>query len=119
MEIEAPGSIKKWGNDQNVGTFRFRANRNAAQENTITWEWGGKSQLVFPPDGRRVIMNGDILKGKWKEIKGDVKVMWGKLTGDDLTRLEGNKDKLFGSLQQKYGYAKDIAGQGYKNLVHH
>lgn len=75
--------------------------------------------MVFPPDGRRVIMNGDILKGKWKEIKGDVKVMWGKLTGDDLTRLEGNKDKLFGSLQQKYGYAKDIAGQGYKNLVHH
>jgi uncharacterized protein YjbJ (UPF0337 family) len=26
-------------------------------------------------------MNADILKGQWKEIKGEVKQKWGKLTG--------------------------------------
>src|SRR4030066_883455 len=34
---------------------------------------------------RRANMNEDILKGKWKEIKGAEKEKWGKLTDDDLT----------------------------------
>ena len=62
-------------------------------------------------------MNEDILKGKWKEIKGGVKEKWGKLTDDDLTQVEGNKDKLLGILQQKYGYAKDKAEQEYKDFI--
>lgn len=61
-------------------------------------------------------MNGDILYGKWKEIKGGVKVKWGKLTDRKLTQVEGNKEKFLGLLQRKYGHARDIAGQGYKVL---
>ncbi len=48
-------------------------------------------------------MYEDVLKGKWKEIKGGVKEKWGKLTDDDLTQVEGNQEKLLGLLQQKYG----------------
>jgi uncharacterized protein YjbJ (UPF0337 family) len=66
---------------------------------------------------RRANMNEDVLKGKWKEIKGGVKEKWGKLTDDDLTRVEGNKEKLLGLLQQKYGYAKDKAEQEYKDFI--
>jgi uncharacterized protein YjbJ (UPF0337 family) len=44
-------------------------------------------------------MNQDILKGKRKEIKGGLKEQWGKLTDDDLTRLEGKQEKLVGILQ--------------------
>jgi uncharacterized protein YjbJ (UPF0337 family) len=62
-------------------------------------------------------MNEDVLKGKWKEIKGRVKENWGKLTDDDLTQVEGNKEKLLGLLQQKYGYAKDKAEQEYKDFI--
>ena len=59
-------------------------------------------------------MNGDVLKGKWKEIKGGVKVKWGKLTGRRLTQVEGNKEKLLGLLQRKYGFARDVAGREYR-----
>jgi uncharacterized protein YjbJ (UPF0337 family) len=62
-------------------------------------------------------MNEDILKGKWKEIKGEIKVKWGKLSDDDLTAVEGKKEKLLGILQQKYGYAKDKAEQEYKDFI--
>jgi uncharacterized protein YjbJ (UPF0337 family) len=62
-------------------------------------------------------MNEDILKGKWKEIKGEVKAKWGKLTDDDLTVVEGKKEKLLGLLQQRYGYAKDKAEQEYKDFI--
>ena len=34
----------------------------------------------------------------------------------DLTGVEGNKDKLLGLLQKKYGYAKDKAEQEYKDF---
>jgi uncharacterized protein YjbJ (UPF0337 family) len=61
-------------------------------------------------------MNGDILKGRWKEIKGGAKVTWGKLTDRKLTQLEGNKEKFLGLLQRNYGYARDVAGHEYRHL---
>ncbi len=54
-------------------------------------------------------MNEDILKGKWSKLKGEAKKMWGKLTDDDLVVISGNKDKLVGVLQTKYGYSKEKA----------
>ncbi len=58
-------------------------------------------------------MNADILKGKWKELKGGVKKQWGKLTDDDITEIEGHEDKLLGALQKRYGYTKDQAEKEY------
>jgi len=54
-------------------------------------------------------MNADIIKGHWKEMKGQLKQQWGKLTDDDLTQIEGSYDELQGSLQKRYGYKKEEA----------
>jgi uncharacterized protein YjbJ (UPF0337 family) len=54
-------------------------------------------------------MNADILKGKWKQIRGEVKTWWGDLTDDDLDRIEGEWDKLVGRLQERYGYTRERA----------
>ena len=62
-------------------------------------------------------MNEDILKGKWKELSGSIKAQWGKLTDDDLTRIEGDKTRLVGILQQKYGYTKDEAEKEYDEFI--
>jgi len=62
-------------------------------------------------------MNEDILKGKWKEIKGEIKEKWGKLTDDDLTQIEGKEEQLVGLLQKRYGYAKEKAEQEYKGFI--
>ncbi|TWI28246.1 CsbD family protein [Paracoccus sulfuroxidans] len=56
-------------------------------------------------------MNWDIIQGKWEQLKGGVKEKWGDLTDDDLTQIEGNKDKLAGKLQERYGWAKEDADQ--------
>lgn len=52
-------------------------------------------------------MNEDTLKGKWKQMKGEAKRQWGRLTEDDLARIEGDKDKLSGLLQERYGMEKE------------
>lgn len=51
----------------------------------------------------------DILQGNWKQMKGQVKQWWGDLTDDDLTKIDGKRDKLVGALQERYGYAKERA----------
>ena len=62
-------------------------------------------------------MNEDILKGKWSEMKGEAKKKWGKLTDDDLMVISGQKEKLVGVLQTKYGYAKEKAEEEYKSFL--
>ena len=42
---------------------------------------------------------------------GKVKEQWGKLTDDELTQINGNREQLEGKLQAKYGYVKDKAKQ--------
>jgi uncharacterized protein YjbJ (UPF0337 family) len=54
-------------------------------------------------------MNSNIFEGKWKQIRGQVKIWWGKLTDDDLDKVEGNFDKMIGLLQMKYGYTRQQA----------
>jgi uncharacterized protein YjbJ (UPF0337 family) len=54
-------------------------------------------------------MNQDIIQGKWKQLKGSIRNQWGKLTDDDLDRLDGNQQYLSGKLQERYGWAKETA----------
>ena len=54
-------------------------------------------------------MNTDILKGKWTQLKGDIRSKWGKLTDDDLTQIQGNTQKMIGKLQERYGHTRDQA----------
>ena len=56
-------------------------------------------------------MNKDVLQGKWKQIRGEVKKWWGELTDDELDKIDGNHDKLVGLVQEKYGYAREKAEQ--------
>ena len=54
-------------------------------------------------------MNWDQVKGKWKQMTGSAKERWGKLTDDDLSRIAGERDKLVGTIQEKYGIARQEA----------
>jgi uncharacterized protein YjbJ (UPF0337 family) len=56
-----------------------------------------------------LIMNNDIIKGKWKQASGSLKARWGKLTDDDLQEIDGKLEKFQGKMQEKYGMAKDEA----------
>ena len=48
-------------------------------------------------------MNQDEAAGKWMQFKGKIKEQWGKLTDDDLKKLEGNRDQLAGRVQERAG----------------
>lgn len=52
-------------------------------------------------------MNSETLKGEWNQLKGSVKQKWAELTDDDLTHIEGSRDKLVGRLQEHSGRTKE------------
>jgi uncharacterized protein YjbJ (UPF0337 family) len=54
-------------------------------------------------------MNWDQMEGKWKQMKGDVRTKWGKLTDQDLEQIAGQRDKLLGKIQERYGIAREAA----------
>lgn len=57
------------------------------------------------------------LKGKWNEIKGNLKQQYGDLTDDDLTYVEGKEDELYGKLQQKLGKSRDELNKMFRDYA--
>lgn len=51
----------------------------------------------------------DVLKGKWNQLKGEIRQQWGDLTDDDVDRIAGKRDELIGKLQERYAYSRDEA----------
>lgn len=54
-------------------------------------------------------MNKDIFEGNWTEMKGKIREQWGKLTDDELDKVQGKWEQLAGVVQQQYGISRDEA----------
>lgn len=54
-------------------------------------------------------MNKDVFEGKWKQVRGEVRGWWGKLTDDDVEKVNGRFDTFVGLLQERYGYSREQA----------
>lgn len=61
-------------------------------------------------------MNKDTLKGKWHQVSGRVKKQWGKLTDDDIQQIDGDSERLYGKLQERYGISRDEAEKRYREF---
>lgn len=62
-------------------------------------------------------MSDDILKGKWKQLRGQVQQKWGDLTNDDLDKIQGAQTEFEGLLQERYGYTKERAKQEVNDFL--
>jgi uncharacterized protein YjbJ (UPF0337 family) len=62
-------------------------------------------------------MNSDRLEGKWLQLKGVVKEIWGKLTHDDIDEIRGRRERLAGRLQELSGIAREMAEHQIRNFM--
>lgn len=58
----------------------------------------------------------NVVHGKWKEIKGDIQKMWGRLTDSELEQTKGEMQAVNGLLQQKYGDAYDKSSKDLSDI---
>jgi uncharacterized protein YjbJ (UPF0337 family) len=61
---------------------------------------GREKTLTFK---ERSVMNTDQMKGKFKQLSGEIKRKWGQVTDDDLTQAQGSMEKLVGKIQERSG----------------
>jgi uncharacterized protein YjbJ (UPF0337 family) len=50
-----------------------------------------------------------MLKGNWTQLRGRLRMQWGKLTDDQLNVIEGRREVLLGQLQDAYGMTAEEA----------
>jgi uncharacterized protein YjbJ (UPF0337 family) len=62
-------------------------------------------------------MNKDVFEGKWKQMRGQAKGWWGKLTDDNRKRAGGKATQLIGLLQQKYGSTRGRAQEEFNRWL--
>ncbi len=62
-------------------------------------------------------MDGDIIEGKWEQLKGKIRATWGKFTDNDLTVMKGRSQEVIGKLQELYGYSEDRARKEWKKFA--
>jgi uncharacterized protein YjbJ (UPF0337 family) len=55
------------------------------------------------------VMNRDTLEGQWMQLKGKVRQQWGRLTDDEIDRMQGNAEMLIGRIQERYGQSREEA----------
>lgn len=60
-------------------------------------------------------MDNQTLNGEWNQLKGTVKQKWAELTDDDLTHIEGDRDRLVGRVQERYGHSREDAERDVDN----
>jgi uncharacterized protein YjbJ (UPF0337 family) len=57
----------------------------------------------------RALPSSTELKGRWKQRIGAARIAWGRLTEDELLKIEGHEQKLSGLIQQRYAITRDEA----------
>ena len=62
-------------------------------------------------------MNPDVLKGRWNQMKGEIRSKWGKLTDDDMMQIQGDAQKLIGKLQERYGLKREQAEKDLNDFM--
>ncbi len=64
------------------------------------------------------MINEQIIKGNWTELRGRVKERWGDLTDDDLVMAEGRLDTLVGIIQTRTGEAREKIEHELDQMTH-
>lgn len=63
------------------------------------------------------MLNQEQFEGKWKEIKGGIRNLWGKLTDDELESVKGNITEVAGLVERKYGDTKEDIKEKLSQLM--
>jgi uncharacterized protein YjbJ (UPF0337 family) len=59
-------------------------------------------------------VNKDIMKGKLKQLRGEIKRRWGELTDDDFTQVQGDFEKLIGMIQMRSGERREVIEEWFR-----
>jgi uncharacterized protein YjbJ (UPF0337 family) len=99
------GFHRMQGDRGSVGDGRFVSDLMPAMKSNPNNPYSAKPYFEIVEEA----MNQDQAKGKFQQLKGKLKETWGRLNDDEIALYEGQRDKFFGKLQEKYGLMREEA----------
>jgi uncharacterized protein YjbJ (UPF0337 family) len=66
---------------------------------------------------RRLTMNRDRIEGNWKQLRGILLELWGRLVDDTQRESAGLRDQAAGRNQERYGISKMQAEQQLRGFM--
>jgi uncharacterized protein YjbJ (UPF0337 family) len=54
-------------------------------------------------------MREEDVREHWQQFRHKIKAQWGKLTEEELDQIAGDRERLIGKVQDKYGIPRDEA----------
>ena len=64
-----------------------------------------------------MVLNENVAKGKWLEVKGEIQKTWGRLNNDELEKSKGDLKVIGGLIQQKYGQTQESYTERLNKIV--
>lgn len=102
---KARGATRNEWNDMKMATrdaFERVQNRTAAGVTRASETTG----LAGSTAAKKTDAVWEQAKGNWHQFKGSVKAKWNDLTDDELDQMAGEREKIVGKIQERYGKAK-------------
>ena len=62
-------------------------------------------------------MNRNRLEGKWKQLRGNLKELWGRLAHDPQCESTGRRERIAGRVQERYGISTEEAAHELKEFL--
>jgi uncharacterized protein YjbJ (UPF0337 family) len=63
------------------------------------------------------MLNQEQFEGKWFEIKGGFRNLWGKITDDELEQFKGNLEEALGLVEERYEETKEEIKMKFERLM--
>jgi uncharacterized protein YjbJ (UPF0337 family) len=104
FESVEPDLERGWGTYRGPSTTEWRDVRDATRESYERIRTGAHRKADYAGDKADGMW--DQIKGNWHQFKGGVKSKWNDLTDDDLDQMAGDRERIIGKIQERYGEAK-------------
>lgn len=52
------------------------------------------------------MLNEEQFRGKWNEIKGGIRTLWGRISDEELDEMQGDYTEVSGLVEERYGETK-------------
>lgn len=57
------------------------------------------------------------IRGNWKEIKGGIRNLWGRISDNELEQFKGNLTEVTGLVEKRYGETKKEIKEKLNRLI--
>lgn len=104
FEAVEPDLERNWSTYRGPSTTEWRDVRDATRDSYERVRTGAHRNAEFAGDKADSVW--EQMKGNWHQFRGTVKEKWNDLTDDDLDQIDGQRERLVGKIQERYGEAK-------------